>query len=62
MVEFKPSKVVSKSEKTIFSVRMDKDKLTEIDNIANKADMSRNELILQCIDFAISHMSATKHN
>lgn len=60
MVEFNPAKVVSKSEKIIFSVRMDKDKVTEIDNIATETDISRNELIVQCVDFAISHLPAAK--
>jgi len=58
---FKPSKIASKSEKIIFSVRMDKERLTEIDNIASEAGISRNELIVQCVDFAISQISVEKH-
>jgi len=57
MTEFKPTKAVSKSEKMVVSIRLERDKLTEIDDIAHKADISRNELILQCVDFALNHIS-----
>ncbi len=57
MSEFKPIKVGSKSEKVVISIRLDIEKLEQIDSIANQTDISRNELIVQCIDFAIQNMS-----
>ncbi len=55
MSEFKPVK----QEKTIISIRLDVDLLKKIDELAYKTDISRNELIIQCIDFAIKN---TKNN
>lgn len=53
MAEFKPTK----TEKTVISIRLDVDMLNEIDIIANKADISRNEFILQCIDYALKNIN-----
>ena len=58
MTEFKPSK----TEKTVISIRLDVDILNEIDVIANKADISRNEFILQCIDYALKNINKNKTN
>lgn len=52
MIEFRPVK----SEKTVISIRLDANTLKEIDELSVKADISRNELIVQCIDFALKHL------
>ena len=52
MSEFKPTKV----EKTVISIRIDTDTLEKIDKLSNDADISRNEFILQCIDFAMKNL------
>lgn len=52
MKEFKPVKV----EKTVISIRLDTNTLKEIDEVSVKTDISRNELIVQCIDFALKHL------
>ena len=51
--EFKPVK----QEKTVISIRLDVDMLKNIDELSAKSDISRNELIVQCIDFALKHLS-----
>ena len=48
---FKPIK----NEKTVISIRIEKDTLDIIDGIANDADISRNEMIIQCIDYALKN-------
>ena len=53
MNEFKPFK----SEKTVISIRLDVDMLKNIDTIADKTSISRNELIIQCIDYALKNIS-----
>jgi len=53
---FKPTGL---SEKIVVSIRMDKDKLEQVDDIAHQTNISRNELLLQCIDFAIDHLHPT---
>ncbi len=53
MNEFKPVK----QEKTVISIRLDVDMLKNIDELSAKSDISRNELIVQCIDFALKHLS-----
>jgi len=52
MKEFKPVK----SEKTVISIRLDVNTLKAIDDLSVKTDISRNELIVQCIDFALEHL------
>ena len=49
MSEFKPVK----PEKSVISIRIDTDLLKKIDKLANDTDISRNEFILQCINFAL---------
>jgi predicted transcriptional regulator len=51
MAVFEPVKV----EKIIVSVRLSSDVIGKIDRIAGEADISRNELIAQCIDFALAN-------
>jgi hypothetical protein len=43
-------------KKVIFSVRVQEDKLEHIGKIATAHNMSRNQFINQCIDFAIQNM------
>ena len=52
MKEFKPVK----HEKSVISIRLDSDILDQIDTLSAKTDISRNEFIIQCIDFAIKNI------
>lgn len=52
MNNFKPTK----QEKTVISIRLDIDMLKIIDKVSAKTDISRNELIIQCIEFALKHL------
>lgn len=45
-----------KPEKEVISMRISTDVLAELDAKATKFDISRNELINQCIAFALAHM------
>lgn len=54
MEKFKPSKI--NTEKVVISIRIDINTLEEIDKEAAKIEISRNELINQCIDFALSNI------
>ena len=56
MLKFKPAKRETKFDKTVTSLRMEVSKLEELDKIANDIDFSRNELIIQCIDFALNNI------
>ena len=58
MTEFKPTKI----EKTVISIRLDVDILNEIDTIADKTNISRNEFILQCINYALKNINENKVN
>lgn len=49
---FKPKK----TEKDVISIRIQTDLLKKIDNISGKNDISRNELIIQCIEYALKNM------
>ena len=52
MEDFKPKK----KEKTVISIRIDVDVLKKIDKLSNDTDISRNEFIVQCIDFALKNL------
>ncbi|MGN1421264.1 MAG: ribbon-helix-helix domain-containing protein [Eubacterium sp.] len=52
MDNFKPKKL----EKDVISIRITTDLLEQVDKIACKNDISRNELIVQCIEYAINNM------
>ena len=54
MEKFLPRKI----EKDVISIRISRDTLEILDEKAAKADISRNELINQCITFALAHMDA----
>lgn len=51
MADFKPKK----TEKSIISIRIDNSILEKIDEFSLKYDISRNEFIVQCIDFALKN-------
>lgn len=52
MKEFKPKK----TEKVVISIRINSDTLEKLDLHSAKNKMSRNELITQCIDFALANL------
>lgn len=49
--------VPRKGDKEVISFRVPKDLLTEIDKLANNNALSRNEFMVQCLEFAISNIS-----
>lgn len=50
-------KFVPKSgEKEVISFRIPKDLLGNIDKIANKNSLSRNEFMVQCLEFALDNL------
>ena len=55
MKKFLPQKI----EKEVISMRITSDMLAEIDTKAASFGMSRNELINQCIAFALANMDST---
>lgn len=54
MEKFRPSKI--NTEKVVISIRIDLNTLEKIDKEAAKIEISRNELITQCIDFALNNI------
>lgn len=54
MVEFNPKS--KKKDKNLISFRIEKELLDEIDVLASKCDLSRNEFMTQCLRYAISNM------
>ncbi len=55
MNEFKPYKI-NIVEKQVISLRMEQKNLEKIDEVARKTKISRNALIVQCIDYALEHL------
>lgn len=53
MQEFIPVK----PEKEVISIRLDSELLKTVDSAAERAQISRNEFINQCISFALEHLS-----
>ena len=51
MTKFKPTK----NEKVVISIRIDQDKLNVIDEMSKRIDISRNEIINQCLEYAIKN-------
>ncbi len=45
----------NKHEKTVISVRIDKELLDKIDKVALESQLSRNEIICQSIEFALNN-------
>lgn len=56
MASFTPKK----PEKEVISLRISSDTLSVIDRCAAETEISRNELICQCIEFALAHMNTNK--
>lgn len=54
MQEFIPIK----TEKEVISIRLDSELLKTVDSAAQHAQISRNEFINQCIQFALEHLSS----
>jgi metal-responsive CopG/Arc/MetJ family transcriptional regulator len=57
MKEFEPIK----QEKTVISIRLDVETLKKIDALSIKSDISRNEFIIQCIDYALNNLKNSKN-
>ena len=53
MEKFKPSKKPLTNDKIVISIRMNIDKINEIDKIAGTIDVSRNELKNQSIEYEL---------
>ena len=53
---FKPVK----SEKLVIIIRLDSNILEEIDRLSSKADMSRNEFIVQSLRYALDNLEITE--
>lgn len=58
MKEFKPYKKPTSIEKVVATIRIDNIMLEEIDKLASKIDISRNELIIQCIKYALDNLKS----
>ena len=56
MAEFIPKQY----RKEQFTIRMDKEMLAQVDALAAQYDLSRSEFIVQCVRFAMEHMSDDK--
>ena len=54
--------VPKKTEKDVISIRIPTEALAEVDAKAAAFGMSRNELINQCILFALNNMATKKEN
>jgi len=52
MAKFNPQKI----EKLIISLRMGQDKVNLIDKLAGERDISRNEFLMACIDYALANL------
>ncbi len=58
MKKFMPSK--ENSEKLVISIRIDSKLLEKIDEEAAKAEISRNEMINQSLNYALSNLEENK--
>ena len=56
MKSFKPLKQTKTKEKSVISIRIDTERLTKVDPIAAKKDISRNEFLVQCIEYALKNL------
>ena len=48
--------IPTKTEKTVISIRIDMELLKTIDKHSDKTDISRNEFIVQCIEYALNNL------
>jgi len=44
-----------KYEKIVVSIRIDRDMLCDVDRLASEIDISRNQMIIQCIEYALKN-------
>ena len=58
MIKFNPFK----SEKIVITIRIEDQRFEELDKIASKLNISRKELISQCLDFAVKNLEFKKTN
>lgn len=58
MIKFESSKKQLNNEKVVISIRMKESRLKKIDELAGKTDISRNEFINQCIEYALSNLES----
>ena len=56
MKNFKPKK----TEKDVISIRIETGLLEKVDKLSAAIDISRNEMIIQCIEYALSNMEDNK--
>lgn len=49
-----------KTEKEVISIRIDSELLNKIDKLSADIDISRNEMIVQCIKYSLSNMPNEK--
>ena len=56
MKEFEPYKRITTNEKIVVTIRIDTETIEEIDKLAGRVDISRNELINQCIKYALDNL------
>ncbi|MCI8498449.1 MAG: CopG family transcriptional regulator [Bacilli bacterium] len=62
MENFQPRKRKLNKEKIVISIRIDEDILEKIDKLAIAIDISRNEFIMQCIQFALDNLENNNMN
>lgn len=58
MIKFESSKKQLNNEKVVISIRMKESRLKKIDELAGKTDISRNEFINRCIEYALSNLES----
>ncbi|MBR1775875.1 CopG family transcriptional regulator [bacterium] len=56
MKSFKPLKQTKTKEKSVISIRIDTEMLSKVDQLAAKTDISRNEFLVQCIEYALKNL------
>ena len=60
MMKFQPTKLKKNNDKIVISIRLDINDVEKLDNLANKIDISRNQLINQCINYALNNLDFKK--
>ena len=56
MKNFNPKKQKKSVEKSVISIRLDSELLEKVDMASAKADISRNEFLVQCIEYALNNL------
>lgn len=56
MKNFNPQKQKKSVEKSVISIRLDSELLEKVDMASAKADISRNEFLVQCIEYALNNL------